>query len=161
MTSKAAEKIIEALTQLMEGYCELQEAVENDYGSAATTEDDEEGGELNAEADAALVTEMRAAVESVLESEDYTRDELGSIISTLTDALEEIDPDVFEKELEGEDDDDDDYDDEDAEDYDDEDYEDEDEAPKGGKKKRALDDDDEEYSEDEDEEDAPKRTRKK
>jgi len=150
MTSKAAEKIIEALTQLMEGYCELQEAVEADYGAAQAGSDEDEGAELNAEADAALVTEMRAAIESVLEAEDYTPDEFGSIISTLTDALEEIDPDVFEKEVADEDDDDDDdYEDEDIEDYDDEDYEDEDESPRGAKKKRALDEDEEEAEDDE------------
>jgi len=152
MTSKAAEKIIEALTQLMEGYCELQEAVENDYGASGTSEDDE-GGELNAEADAALVTEMRAAIESVLEAEDYTPDEFGSIISTLTDALEEIDPDVFEKSFDGDDDEDEDYDDdEDLEEYEDEDYEDEDEGGAAGKKRRAADDDD-----DDDDDDAAER----
>lgn len=168
MTSKAAEKIIEALTQLMEGYCELQEAVENDYGSSSTGEDDdEEGGELNAEADAAIVTEMRAAIESVLEAEDYTPDELASIISTLTDALEEIDPDVFEKNL-SEDDDDEDYDDDDDDDdiadYDDDDdySEDEDEETgRGGKKKRPLEEEEEVEEDDDDEEKKPRKTPRK
>lgn len=157
MTSKAAEKIIEALTQLMEGYCELQESVENDFG-ASDANDDSEGGELNAEADAALVTEMRAAIESVLESEDYTPDEFGSIISTLTDALEEIDPDVFEREGDEDDDDEDEYDDDDLEDYEDEDYEDEEEGSSSGKKRRPLDEDEEE---DEDEEKERKPSRKR
>jgi hypothetical protein len=162
MTSKAAEKIIEALTQLMEGYCELQEAVENDYG-AAEAGDDDEGGELNAEADAALVTEVRAAIEAVLEAEDYTPDELGSIISTLTDALEEIDPDVFEKQVEGDDDDDDDdddYEEEDGDDYEEEGYE-EEESPRGGKKKRPLEEDEDEAEEEDEDDDKPKRPRKR
>lgn len=160
MTSKAAEKIIEALTQLMEGYCELQEAVENDYG-AAEAGDDDEGGELNAEADAALVTEVRAAIEAVLEAEDYTPDELGSIISTLTDALEEIDPDVFEKQVDDDDDDDDDdYEEEDGDDYEEEDYE-EEESPRGGKKKRPLEEDEDEAEEEDEDDDTPKRPRKR
>ena len=154
MTSKAAEKIIEALTQLMEGYCELQEAVENDYGSTEAAEDsDGEGGELNAEADAAIVTEMRAAIESVLEAEDYTPDELASVISTMTDALEEIDPEVFEKDL-GDEEEDEDYDDEDLEDYDDEDYEDDDEEESRTSKKKRADDEDEEEEESDDDEEA-------
>jgi len=151
MTSKAAEKIIEALTQLMEGYCELQEAVENDYGSSTKTDDDddEEGGELNAEADAAIVTEMRAAIESVLEAEDYTPDELASIISTLTDALEEIDPEVFDKDV-AEDEDYDDDDDDDIGDYDEEeDYEDDEDEETGSSKKKPVRDED--IDEDEDE----------
>lgn len=155
MTSKAAEKIIEALTQLMEGYCELQEAVENDYGATEANEDDE-GGELNAEADAALVTEMRAAIEAVLEAEDYTPDEFGSIISTLTDALEEIDPDVFEKSFGDEEDEDEDYEEDDLEDYGDEDGEEDEDSSSAGKKRRAAD---EEEEEDEEEERKPSRKR--
>ncbi|MBX7145664.1 MAG: hypothetical protein K1X79_14530 [Oligoflexia bacterium] len=111
---KAAEKIIEALTQLLEGYSELQESIENDFGGE---KDDEETAE---ELDAALVTEMRAAVESVIENEDYTAEEIASVISALTDCLQEIDPDVFETEETEEEEDDDDYDDDD-EDEDDED----------------------------------------
>lgn len=148
MTTKAAEKIIDALTQLMEGYCELQEAVENDYGSADKDDDDdddESSGELNAEADAAIVNEMRAALEAVIEAEDYTPDEIASVISTMTDALEEIDPDVFEKESEDEDEEEyeDDDEDEDLEEYEEEEEgveageaEEEEEAPRKPTRKR-------------------------
>ena len=121
---KAAEKIIEALTQLMEGYAELQESLEDDFGSSLEGDD-----KVSAELDAALVTEMRAAIESVIENEDYTAEEVASVISTMTDGLQEIDPDVFatEEDEEAEDDDDDHEDDDYDEDDDDELDEDEDE----------------------------------
>lgn len=115
---KAAEKIIEALTQLLEGYSELQQSLENDFGGGKEDEDEETAEEL----DAALVTEMRAAVESVIENEDYTAEEVASVISALTDSLQEIDPDVFEAE-ESEESEDDDYDDDDDDEDDDEDLE--------------------------------------
>ena len=96
MGMKGAEKIIDALTQLMDGYCELQEAIERDYGGRG--EEAEEGAtELSSEVDAALVTEIRAAIETVMEEEDYSAEEIASVISILTDSLEEIDPDVFEQ----------------------------------------------------------------
>ncbi len=110
MATKGAAKIIEALTQLMEGYVELQQSVERDFGSR----EGEDEGELSSEVDTAIVTEVRAAVESVMEDEDYSAEEMASVISMLTDALEEIDPDVFsqdeDEEEEDEDEDDDDTD---------------------------------------------------
>jgi hypothetical protein len=138
----------------MEGYCELQEAVENDYGSSTPSDedDDEEGGELNAEADAAIVTEMRAAIEAVLEAEDYTPDELASIISTMTDALEEIDPEVFDKAVaEDEDYDDDEGDDDDIGDYDEDDYDEDEDDEVGGTKKKLVVDEDTDDDDDDDE----------
>lgn len=115
MNSKASEKIIDALTQLMEGYIELQESIEEEYGSSSMTDDDDDESSVSEEVDAAIVTEIRAALEAVMESEDYSPEELASVISTMTDAIEEIAPDVFEEDEE-EDDDDEDY-----EDYDDDD----------------------------------------
>ena len=134
MAIKGAEKIIEALTQLMDGYCELQEAIERDFGGRG--EKSEEGAtELSSEVDAALVTEIRAAIETVMEEEDYSAEEIASVISILTDSLEEIDPDVFEQEGAGTsaaDDDDEDYgdydeDEDETEDEDDDDDEEEEE----------------------------------
>lgn len=129
MSTKGAEKIIDALTQLMEGYCELQESVERDYGGRSA---EEAPDELSSEVDAALVTELRAAIESVMEEEDYSVEELASVVSMLTDSLEEIDPDVFDQsgklaeEDEEDDDDVDDYDEDDDEvDEDDSDIEEE------------------------------------
>src|SRR4051812_41913646 len=98
MGMKGAEKIIDALTQLMDGYCELQEAIERDYGGRGeeAVAADPAATELSSEVDAALVTEIRAAIETVMEEEDYSAEEIASVISILTDSLEEIDPDVFE-----------------------------------------------------------------
>lgn len=126
MATKGAAKIIEALTQLMEGYVELQQSVERDFGSR----EGEDEGELSSEVDTAIVTEVRAAVESVMEDEDYSAEEMASVISMLTDALEEIDPDVFnqdEDDEEEEEDEDEDEDDDDDTDLDEDDDVDEDE----------------------------------
>lgn len=120
---KAAEKIIDALTQLLEGYAELQESLEADFGTSASEEEEETSAEL----DAALVTEVRSALESVIENEDYSAEEVASVISAFTDALQEIDPDVFEDEKEEEDDDEDYDDDDEDEDEDDIDLDEDDE----------------------------------
>ena len=109
MATKGAGKIIEALTQLMEGYVELQQSVERDFGGREGAEE----GELSSEVDSAIVTEVRAAVESVMEDEDYSAEEMASVISMLTDALEEIDPDVFNQEEEDEEEEEDDEDEDD------------------------------------------------
>jgi hypothetical protein len=147
MTTKATEKIIEALTQLVEGFAELQEKLEGDYdpdvetASDDSTTDSDKDEESTAGIGEAMVTEIKAAVESVIENEDCAPEDLASIVSALTDALEEIDPEVFshgeaeEEEEEDEDEDEEDFD----EDYDEED-DDEDE------------DEEEEEEEEEDEE---------
>jgi hypothetical protein len=143
MASKAAEKIIDALTQLVEGFAELQESIE----SGAPTGDDDDAEEVAEEEETgddvedALVTELRAAIESVIESEDCSPEDLASIISALTDALEEIDPDVFA--ASADDDDAEEADSSDAdEEYDDDDYDDSEE-----------DEEEDEEEEDEEEED--------
>ena len=120
-----AEKIIDALVQLMDGYKELRESVEEELGAS---EEDDTDGVASAEVEANLANEVRAAVESFIESEGFAADELAPVVVHLTSALEEIDPDVFESaESEDEDEDEDEeLDDEDDEDFD-EDDEDEDE----------------------------------
>jgi hypothetical protein len=145
MTTKASEKIIEALTQLVEGFAELQEQLEQDYGSESQEEEseDEESEEASG-LEEALVTEIRAAVESVIENEDCAPEDLATVISALTDALGEIAPEVFteEGEEESEDEEEEYEDDDDDIDLDDDDYDyDEDE------------DEDEEEEEDEDDDD--------
>lgn len=145
MSTKAAEKIIDALTQLVEGFAELQEHLEGEFDPEReedTSESESEEGETkNSSLEDALVTEVRAAVESVIENEDCAPEDLASVISALTDALEEIAPEVFSQTEEEEEEDEDEYEDDDDDiDLDDDDYdEDEDE------------DEDEEEDEDEDE----------
>lgn len=150
MTTKATEKIIEALTQLVEGFAELQEKLEEDYDPSVADDADEKESETESDGDEsetgieeAIVTEIKAAVESVIENEDCAPEDLASIVSALSDALEEIDPEVFshgEVEEEEEEEDEEEYEDLDDEDFDDDDYDDEDE-----------DEDEEEEDEDEDE----------
>jgi hypothetical protein len=140
MTTKATEKIIDALTQLVEGFAELQEGLEDDLDPAAAAEgDDEEDSEEEVDIEDALVTEIRAAVEAVIENEDCAPEDLASIVSALTDALEEIDPEVFSHGEPAEAEEEEEYED------DDEDYEDDDDDV-------DLDEDDDEEDDDEEEE---------
>jgi hypothetical protein len=135
MSAKATEKMIEALTLFMEGYQELQESVEADFTSESKDDDDDT---VSAEMDAAIVAEVRVALESVMDSEDYSSEEFAAAISSLTESLEELDPDVFS----GEEDEDEDEEEDDDEDDEDEDFDyDEDDD-------LELDDDD--YDDDED-----------
>lgn len=139
MSMRAAEKIIESLTLLMEGFLELQESIESEYGEDSEdeleTEEEEEDEEFRSEGDIALINEVQAALDAVIDTEDLAPEQVATMLSVLTDALEEIDPDVFEEE----DDDLEEEDDEDEEEYEDD----------------ALDDSElyEEGEEDEDEED--------
>jgi DNA-binding FrmR family transcriptional regulator len=135
MSTKAAEKIIEALTELVQGFAELQEQLENDFGTASDEDEAEsdENEEASAELQEALVTEVRAAVESVIENEDCAPEDIASVISALTGALEEVAPEVFAEEGQ-----------EESEESEEEEYEDEDDID--------LDDDDYDYDEDEEEE---------
>ncbi|MCO6431744.1 MAG: hypothetical protein J5J00_12875 [Deltaproteobacteria bacterium] len=157
MTTKATEKIVDALSQLLEGYNELQEFLRQEYGTVGDTyendddddDDDESDEESSPEVEAALVTEIKAALESVIESDDFDPEEVANVLTALTEALEEIDPTVFNHEEEAdtgyeaeEEVDDVDLDDEDEydldEDDDDLDYDEDD------------DDDEDDYEEDED-----------
>lgn len=117
MANKAADKVIDALNQLIEGYYELQQLVADDLGVGGEVSEDDQL-EVEAEVQAALTTEIRAAVETVLEDEEITVEDIAMVISNLTEAIEEIDPDVFASEEEEEEDDDDDIDDIDLDDDD-------------------------------------------
>lgn len=153
MSTKATEKIIDALTQLMDGFAELQESLEQDYDPDLDDDDNKEGANKSTDDDSAtnleeaLITEIKAAVEAVIENEDCAPEDLASIVSALTDALEDIDPEVFthgepaESSDKDEEDDDLDEDDEDDDDEDDDDEDDDDED----------DDDEDEEDEDKDE----------
>ncbi len=117
MGKRAAEKIADSLAMLLEGYNELKENLKEELSVVSEDEDEEIEDQ---DVDAAMVTEVKAAIETALESEDYSPELLGSAIAVMTEALEEIDPTVFES---SEDEDEkeeetDEYDDEDDEDID-------------------------------------------
>jgi hypothetical protein len=154
MSSKASEKIIEAVTLLVEGFAELQENAE-EYG---ITEDTGEEDEANDEADEgaangfndALVTELRAVVESVIDNEDCGPEDLATILSALGGALEEVAPEVFAQgegeSSEGAEGEDEEYEDEEDLDIDEDDYDYDDDE-----EEEEEDGDDEEEEEDDDE----------
>lgn len=99
MAMRAAEKIVDGLIQAMEGFVELQQGIEEEFASENGNgyDADKASSEMTEEVDAAIVTELRAAIESVMDSEDYGSDEIAALFSSMSDALEEIDPDVFEE----------------------------------------------------------------
>ncbi len=162
---RATEKIIDALSQLLEGFKELQEHLQNELGAEEIADEPDEA-EGNSEIDAAVVTEMRGAIEAALEGADVTAEDFGEVIAAMTEALEEIDPDIFEgssddddDDIEGLDDDDmeelddldddDDYDD--LDDYDEDDYDEDEES----------EDDEDVDDDDDDDDDEPKKGRGK
>ena len=102
MASKATEKIVDGITQLLEGYYDLQQTVAEDLGVDDSERDEEEAAELDAEVQAALSNEMRIALESVLEEDEHSIEEVAALVSNLTEAIEEIDPNVFESSGEAE-----------------------------------------------------------
>ena len=168
MASHANDKLVSALSQLAEAYAELQEELEEKFNSGEREEDDDFEDEENddeealaEEVDAAMVSELKLAIDSVIDSDDVATEEFAAIFSALVDALEEIDPNCF-SEIEEDtdsDDDDDDFDDGDEEidlnDYDDDDYDDDDDDD--------YEDDDDDYEDDDDDDDdnRPSRGRRK
>ena len=143
MSTKAAEKIVEALTQLVEGFAELQEQLEAEYGAESDDDDTTEEGETS-DLEDALVTEVRAAVESVIENEDCAPEDLASIISALTGSREEIAPEVFADESESSEDEEEDDDEDEDIDLDDDEYDyDEDEDEDEEEEEEEEEDDDE------------------
>jgi DNA-binding FrmR family transcriptional regulator len=145
---------MEALSQLLEGFAELQDSLDTEYGEVEDDEDKDDDATDIVDPDAAIIKELKIAIEGSIETDDYTPEEIANLIAALTEALEEVDPNVFadssEDDEEEEEEDDDDYEDDDDdldldEDEDEEEIEeeeededDEDEAPKkrGGAKGR-------------------------
>ena len=157
---RATDKIIDALSQLLEGYKELHEHLQGELGSEEETEEAEED-DSNPELDAAVVTEMRGAIEAALEGADVTAEDFGEVIAAMTEALEEIDPDIFEGASSEEEDED--LDDEDLDEIDDldEDYDDTDEYDEDEDLEEEEESEEEEEEEQEEDEDEPRRGRGK
>lgn len=101
MAKEIQEKLIEAISQLVESYSELRESAEAEFQEDRDEDEDElDPVELETGIDATIVSEMRLAIESVIDSEDFAPDEFAILLGAMSDALEEIDPDVFEAEIE-------------------------------------------------------------
>lgn len=145
MGMKAAEKIIEGLSQLLEGYAELEGQIRDDFIESAEGASAAKRAKVESDIDGAIVTEVKSAIESVMDNEDYQSASVAAVIAALTSALEEIDPEVFETiesgigvdEEDDDMDDDDDYDgdDEDSEEEESEDDDEEEERPASRKKR--------------------------
>ena len=113
--SDNTDKMTDALAALMEAFTELVEEIKEEHDA----EDDEE---TIVAVDADIDSNFRVVIEGVMDSDDYSTEEIASMVAHLTESLQEIDPDVFDVDEEDEfdtahDDDDDDVD-EDMEDFD-------------------------------------------
>jgi hypothetical protein len=159
MSVRATEKIMEALSQLLEGFAELQDSLDSDLDDEI--EDDEES-EVEDDDIAASTPEMivlkhlKSAIEAVIETDDFAPEEIANLIAALTEALEEVDPNIFsesesDEDEEEEEDDDEDLDDEDL-DFDDDDLDDED-------LEEDEDEEEDDDDDDEDEDEAPRKTK--
>lgn len=120
--SDNADKMTDALAALMEAFTALVDEVKEEHDMQ--DDDDDEG--LNAAVDADIDSNFRVVIEGVMDSADFTSEEIASMVAHLTESLQEIDPDVFDVDEEDEfdspndNDDDDDDDMEDFEEFDDE-----------------------------------------
>lgn len=108
---KSANKLVDGLSDFLEAFKEVEARLKDEYG-------DESEDEITS----GLITELASAAEVIIDSEDHSSAFIASAASTLTDALKELDPDVFERGEEEEEDDDEDDEDDDDIDLDEDDY---------------------------------------
>lgn len=120
--STAYERLDQAMKDFIEAYLEIQDELESAHG------DDEDSVAHG------LTESLETSLESAIEEHDVSTTAVASLLSNMTDALEQLDPSAFEDDEEEEETyeveeiDDDDIDDIDLEDEDDdEEYEEEDE----------------------------------
>ena len=149
MSVRATEKIMEALSQLLEGFAELQDSLDSDLDDEVEGDDESDVDDDDIVAstpEMVVLKHLKSAIEAVIETDDFAPEEIANLIAALTEALEEIDPNIF---TEGESEDEDDEDDDDDEDLDDEDLD--------------FDDDDlgEDYEEDDDDDEDDEETPRK
>lgn len=87
-------KLDTALKDLLEAYTELESELDSKYG------DDEDAFTSN------LVEILEGSIESAIDDQDSSTSSVASMISSLTEALETLDPSAFEGETEEEEEDD-------------------------------------------------------
>lgn len=126
MTTKAAEKIISGITEALAGFEELKTSIEEDISAGPASGGKKQSAKAIAtEIAAAISLEMRSILDTIVEEEEQSVETLAAFSAALTDAIEELDPDVFDSEDEDEDDEVDEDDDDDSDDDDDDDFDDE------------------------------------
>ncbi len=109
---KSSNKLAEGLSSFLAAFKEVESRLKDEYG-------DESEDEITS----GLITELASAAETIVDSEDYSSAFIASAASSLTDALKELDPDIFEyKEEDEEDDEDEDEDDDEDLELDEDDY---------------------------------------
>ena len=135
--SKTTEQFADAIALLMESYTKFTKSSlgfgndeDEDEDEELEDDDDDSEGAISEELKAGLINSARDAIEMVMDSEDHSTRDIANVISALTEAIQDIDPDVYgtqefeeieDEDDEDEDDDDDLFEDDDFEDFDDED----------------------------------------
>jgi hypothetical protein len=84
------ERVGKNLMQLLDDYSEMRSTLD---GMFRTSESDNENH--NDEVECALITELMGALQEVT-AEDYMPEDVASLISSITESLEEVDPTIFD-----------------------------------------------------------------
>ena len=91
MKTQAHQRMMGAMIQLLEGYADFQGELEKEAAdSNAELDEAEEDPVIRG-----LAEEMKSVLVEVLDREDYATRDLAMPLAMLTEALDEIDPDVF------------------------------------------------------------------
>lgn len=89
---KNFDKLTESLSSLIETFLLMEEEIKEDL----ELEEDNEDQELETEVSDKLMNSVRMAIESVMDTDDYTSEEIAGLIANLMEGLQEIDPDAFD-----------------------------------------------------------------
>jgi len=85
---KSANKVADSLLAFLEAFKEVETSLTEDYGA-----------ESEEEIASGLVTELASATETIIDNEDFSSAFIASTVKTLNQALEELDPDIFTRQV--------------------------------------------------------------
>ena len=133
MDNKTLDKLIKSMNGLIAGFQAVEEDVKAQHDIDPESDDLNDDPEKLAEINTGVISEVRTILETMIDDDEYSAEEIGKVLTALSEALQEIDPDVFDASDDDEEDDDEsddvDYDEDDDDDLDldeDEDEEEED-----------------------------------
>ncbi len=96
MAQESTRSMIEGLSLFLEGFIRNQYELQEEFGATGTT-DGSAAVKDGIDLDTAVVIEMRAVMEGIMEAEDYSPEELAALTAVMTDAIEQISPEVFQE----------------------------------------------------------------
>jgi uncharacterized coiled-coil protein SlyX len=110
MDNKTLDKLTKAMNGLISGFQAVEEDVKAQHDIDPESDDINDDPEKLAEINTGVVSEVRTILENLIDEDEYSTEEIAKVLTALSEALQEIDPDVFdgsEDEEEEEDEDDD------------------------------------------------------